>query len=432
MRGTLSFTAAGDMLVQRRMPQTYQGLEELTAFIQRGDMRYFNLETTLNHGESWGNQFAGGSWLKADPLVLEDAKRFGFNMLSFANNHTLDFSHWGLLKTIEALEASGIPHAGAGRNLGEAAAPAYFDSPGGRFALICACATFEPSAMAGEQSRRVVGRPGLNGLRHNETYVITKEEMAVVKRIAENTSINGRADIMRREGYLPPVAEGTFKLGTIDFVEGEVSKRIASCNKKDLERVKKAIYEAEFQADFVVVAVHSHELTGTQKETPDDFLVEFAHSCIDAGADAVIGTGPHILRPIEIYHGCPIFYSLGDFVLQNENIPYGPEEFYDGYGLDSDSTMRDLFIKRSNNFSRGLQTDHRAFESVIPLCRYEDGALREIVMLPIELGFGAPRSTGGLPRPMPHAPFLSRLIEMSKPYGTEIRETPDGLAAVVL
>lgn len=123
------------MLIQRRIPKQYQGLDELCAFIQKGDLRYFNLETTINRGELWGNQYSGGSWLRADEKVLEDAKRIGFNMLSFANNHTLDFSHWGLLKTIEALEAHDIPHAGAGRNLAEAAAPAYLDTGKGDLLL---------------------------------------------------------------------------------------------------------------------------------------------------------------------------------------------------------------------------------------------------------------------------------------------------------
>lgn len=144
----MAFTAAGDMLVQRRLPDTYDGLNELTEFIKKGDMSYFNLETTINRGESWGNQYGGGSWLKADPLVLEDAKRMGFNMLSFANNHSLDFSHWGLLKTVEALETSGIPHAGAGRNMAEAAAPVYLDTSKGRIALIGACSSFELPSMA--------------------------------------------------------------------------------------------------------------------------------------------------------------------------------------------------------------------------------------------------------------------------------------------
>jgi poly-gamma-glutamate synthesis protein (capsule biosynthesis protein) len=38
-----------------------------------------------------------------------------------------------------------------------------------------------------------------------------------------------------------------------------------------------------------------------------------AHAAIDAGADAIIGTHPHVLKAIEVYKGKVIFYSLGDF-----------------------------------------------------------------------------------------------------------------------
>ena len=39
-----------------------------------------------------------------------------------------------------------------------------------------------------------------------------------------------------------------------------------------------------------------------------------AHAFIDAGADAVIGSHPHVVEPIEVYKGKAIFYSLGNFV----------------------------------------------------------------------------------------------------------------------
>ena len=42
-------------------------------------------------------------------------------------------------------------------------------------------------------------------------------------------------------------------------------------------------------------------------------VVEFAHSMIDAGADIVIGHGPHVVRPLEIYRDRLIAYSLGNF-----------------------------------------------------------------------------------------------------------------------
>jgi hypothetical protein len=42
-------------------------------------------------------------------------------------------------------------------------------------------------------------------------------------------------------------------------------------------------------------------------------VVEFAHSMIDAGADIVLGHGPHVVRPLEIYNDRLIAYSLGNF-----------------------------------------------------------------------------------------------------------------------
>ena len=61
---------------------------------------------------------------------------------------------------------------------------------------------------------------------------------------------------------------------------------------------------------------------------PNDFLLElikrglmsagdlarFARMVIDAGASAVLGHGPHVVRPFELYRGKPVFYSLGNFV----------------------------------------------------------------------------------------------------------------------
>ena len=42
-------------------------------------------------------------------------------------------------------------------------------------------------------------------------------------------------------------------------------------------------------------------------------VVEFAHAMVDAGADLVLGSGPHVVRPMELYHDRLIAYSLGNF-----------------------------------------------------------------------------------------------------------------------
>src|SRR5207245_1929273 len=74
---------------------------------------------------------------------------------------------------------------------------------------------------------------------------------------------------------------------------------------------------AEFTADLralrtradIVVASHHWGLF----EDVLDYQVEIAHAAIDAGADVVMGHGPHYACAVQMYRGKPIFYGLGSF-----------------------------------------------------------------------------------------------------------------------
>jgi hypothetical protein len=63
-----------------------------------------------------------------------------------------------------------------------------------------------------------------------------------------------------------------------------------------------------------VRALHVPETAESLGREPRGDLRRWAHAVIDAGADAVIGHGPHVLRGIEFYRGRPIAYSLGNFL----------------------------------------------------------------------------------------------------------------------
>ena len=77
-----------------------------------------------------------------------------------------------------------------------------------------------------------------------------------------------------------------------------------------------AITAAKTQVDYLFVCVH----WGVEHTTElTDYQVANGHAYIDAGADAVIGSHPHVLQGMEYYNGKPIFYSLGNFIF-NENI----------------------------------------------------------------------------------------------------------------
>ena len=431
----MKFTAVGDMLIQRVISTEYEGFREVSEYIKRGDARFFNFESIIYKEGLYGSQFNGGSYHNSDPRTLDIAKEYGFNMMSFANNHTFDWSYGGLISTLEALGKTDFVHAGVGMNLDEAAAPAYLETPSGRVALISMASSFaDASAMAGRQSRRIPGRPGVNGLRTNKYIEVTKEQFDVLSEIAEVSGVNAGRAISRAEGYVAlKESDDTVELGSmVKFRLGEETKYHAKLNEKDMTRLERAIYEAEAQADYILVSIHSHEVGGTSKETPAEHIVEFAHRAIDMGAHAVIGHGPHLLRPLEIYKNRPIFYSLGDFMLHNESVLFAPEDMYEKYGLTSDDPLADIYRKRSRNYTVGLLTDRRMMEAVIPYFEMEDGELTHLELLPIELGFGEPRYRLGNPKFCSDRGIIERYANMSLQHGTNISVDERGIGAVKL
>lgn len=429
----MKFTAVGDVIIGRRIQNDFEGYEELVPIIEKGDARFFNLETTLHkEGECYASETSGGTYLRTDPEVLDDVKRFGFNMTSFNNNHVMDFAFDGLLKTLEAVESSGLVHAGVGRNLGEASSPRYLETSSGRVAIISVNSTLMGEMCAGEQTSRMKGRPGINPLRFDEHVELEREDFDTVKAIIEKTGINAQRNVEKREGYHGGVDPTSENIGGIKFVAGDVTRRVRVPKAIDLERTKKAIYEASLVADYIVVSMHSHEMDGTEKEEPAEFLRTFAHFCIDAGAHAVVGHGPHLLRPIEIYKDCPIFYSLGDFILQLYNVDFAPAEFFAQYGLDKDATVHALLKKRSLDFKIGLMTDRRMFETVIPYWEAENGKLKSLTLYPVELYMNGTKSEIGLPRLSLNADFTDAFVSRCEKYGTRFVKNPDGTLSLVL
>lgn len=79
----------------------------------------------------------------------------------------------------------------------------------------------------------------------------------------------------------------------------------------DLTRMRAAIAAAAARADFVVVSLHAGE---EYEPKPDSVQATLARGAIDAGADLVLGHHPHVVQPVERYHGKYILYSLGNFV----------------------------------------------------------------------------------------------------------------------
>ena len=73
----------------------------------------------------------------------------------------------------------------------------------------------------------------------------------------------------------------------------------------------------EASHDYTIVHVH----WGSEYQSqPSQAQQALAHRMIDSGADAIIGHHPHVVQPLEIYHNRPIFYSLGNFIFDQQGI----------------------------------------------------------------------------------------------------------------
>ena len=236
----MKIIAAGDAIIGRRIQSDFKGYDELRPYIESADASFFNLETTLNEeGECCAAAQSGGTYLRVTPRVLPDLEDFGFNMTSFNNNHAFDFSIDGFLSTLEALEETDLVHAGCGRTLADAAKPRYLDTNAGRVALISVNTNFTPDMMAGEQTCRVPGRPGINALRIEKYVRVTEREMAFVKELAEKTGINVSRNIVIKEGYYSPTKDNEEMLGELKFVLGDRCEYVMETNRQDVERVKR-------------------------------------------------------------------------------------------------------------------------------------------------------------------------------------------------
>ena len=203
---------------------------------------------------------------------------------------------------------------------------------------------------------------------------------------------------------------------------GDGFQLTTTANREDLEGNLRWIGDARRMADWVFVSFHCHE-SGATREDPPEFLVTFARACIDEGADAFIGHGPHVPRGVEVYSGKPIFYSLGDFIFQNETVQWQPSHNYEVAGLGHDATPADSYDARSEKGTRGFPADSVYWESVVAKCEYRAGKAEKITFVPIELGHSRPRSQRGRPTlavGVVAQRMLERLRGLSEPFGTHI------------
>lgn len=364
---SMLITLTGQSMIRSDLRATAPSEVPVIQSLLKGDVKFTNFEAVVAEK---GQTVSQGRGFLAPPQALDSLSAFGFNLLALSNNHAFDLKATGIYNTLTEVNKRMIVHAGIGNTLPEAAAPAYLHTPKGIVALVAsASGLIEDGAHATDTSA------GVNELRIE----------------AANTQNESRFE-------LPANAQNT-------------------PNKQDAQRILKSIRQARAHSDLVIVYQHNHvfghrpfsalfEEGLPERLSPPNWLRNWTHQEIDAGADIVVMHGAPLLHGVEIYRGKPIFYDLGNFI----------------YNLEPTVTYIDEPINWESVVAY-VQFQHHKLQSI---------SLRPIAMNPI--GEGQPDvhnpytnnaflDTRGLPHPvtgMKAAYILQRIRDLSKPFGTTI------------
>jgi poly-gamma-glutamate capsule biosynthesis protein CapA/YwtB (metallophosphatase superfamily) len=351
-----SVTLTGQSMIRSDIRAHAPAAVPIITSLLKGDVVFTNFETTIVD-EKKGQSHLNGRFL-SPPEALDALQSFGFNLVSFSNNHAFDLKVPGIQNTLQEGSRLKLAHAGTGNTIAEAAAPGYLHTPKGTVALVAMA-----SGLIDEGGSATAARPGVNEL--------------------------------RVEGNQP--------------------------NPEDTERILQSIRTARKQADLVIVYEHNHVFDKPfrtimleelpERLAPPDWLKKWTHAEVDAGADIIVMHGAPLLHGVEIYHGRPIFFDLGNFIFQAPPI--------------------DVLLDEPINW-----------ESVVAYVEFQGKNLKSIKFRPIaqnKIGQGQADTqdehtnnlflqTRGLPTPATGEQaqyILERLANLSRPFGTTVEVKGD-------
>jgi poly-gamma-glutamate capsule biosynthesis protein CapA/YwtB (metallophosphatase superfamily) len=443
MEKDFTLAVTGDSIINRRISvHSEERFLALVKILRDADVSYTHFENIVHDydgDEIYPAAEPGRTPMRSPRYVVEELKWAGFDIVSLAHNHCLDYSYGGLFSTWKALNEANMPHAGTGRNLAEAREPVYLDTRKGRLALVSMTSSFAPWGRAGEARPDVKGRPGVNPLRYYQ--VVDADTMENLTRLASKFGWKAQ-----RTGSTLLLNTPGSENSNSKFVLSDQPGVSTVVDESDAEGNIRSIREARRQADYVLVHLHNHEWDPEKGlYAPPKFVSPFARACIDAGADLFIAEGcHHPLRGIELYRGKPIFYDLGDLMMMNNTITRLPTEVYSAsqYGLDIpawQATPADLYDSREKRpriipRPEGFVSERVPGAAVVAVCTFkEEWKISEIVLYPVSVAL-KPRPKSGFPMLADRktaAMIITFLAELSAPYGTKI-EFKDGVGIIKL
>lgn len=253
--------ATGDLAMDR--DDYDESFVATTEVLRAADLTFGQLETSF---ASSGTRLPQARHaVLARPEGAAALARAGFDVISMAGNHCMDWGSEALIETRANLEAAGIAVAGAGANIAEARRPAIHTLGDGTRVAVLAYSSILPQAYWAEERRA-----GCAPMRGHTIYEQIEHDQPGT-----------------------PARVHTFP------------------HREDLVAMEEDIRAAKAKADVVLVS-HHWGIHFVRAEIAD-YQRDVARAAVAAGADAILGGHAHVLKGCEVIDGKPVFYSLANF-----------------------------------------------------------------------------------------------------------------------
>jgi poly-gamma-glutamate synthesis protein (capsule biosynthesis protein) len=230
---------------------------------------------------------SGGGHSRLHPRFASVFTDCGFDVVSLASNHAMDWGPEAMLDTAALFRKQGLQVVGVGRDLAEARRPAILERNGVRVAVLAYCSILQAGYAAAQD------RPGIAPLRAHTYY----------------------------EAF--------------DYQAGVPPRVITVPHEEDLAGMVEDIAAARKSAHAVVVSLHwgIHFIP----KLIADYQVTAARAAFAAGADLILGHHAHTPKAIGVHDGRVCFYSLSNFIMSSTaKSPAKAAEFARQYGVVMD------------------------------------------------------------------------------------------------
>jgi len=415
IKGPFSLVTIGDLLYSHPMvAHPEPAFQKVVEIIKAGDVTIGNQEGVFIDLKDFKGEGYGNGLLWGEGTLAKDMKALGVDMVSVANNHSTDFGPEGLIETRRLLDEAGIVHSGGGHTMREARAAGILQTPKGRVALVSTASTFKPNAGANDAFADVPARAGISTLRLRKINLVNREQLVAIRRLATERASP------REPAPAPDATEVVF--GEQIYRLSETGGVRYDMDLYDHAALLKSVREAKAASDLAVFTIHAHEsTTGMDDDTPPppDFLVKLFHDCVDAGADVILGGGPHSLRGIEIYKGKPILYGMGVFFIKGEIKALQETAFR----VFPDSTGHAPPPRPAERSVRAGGNPASWYDGVVAVTDFEDGKAKTVRLYPLDVGNTYEPARRGNPHLADSETarrILSNLQRDSAPFGTKI------------